>query len=318
MATTDEQYAKWGLQTPQSIIDTGQAQGGTISFVAPIRAEQAKDQLANNEAYYAAGWIPGQDGPGGQPWKTSQSGGYWELGDGKNVVYDAPVAATDGEVDSAPSGAGYRIYDTNAQDGFWSSTLKGFAPIAAVIAPAFGGVASGAINTGAGAVADQMAAGALTGAATSAMGGGNPLTGALTGAAGGAVGGFSSQLEGGANFVGPTQGNVFNPSNIVRATGTGLISAVSGGNPLVAGGSSLASSAVANATGSPIAGRLTGMATGLVGSKLSGSKATPTTLPTVVSATPSVSNTTNVNDWLHGLPETKSGFAKFANVSLNK
>ena len=109
----------------------------------------------------------------------------------------------------------------------------------------------------------SMAAGAVIGGGSAAVTGGDPLKGALIGAAGGAIGYGSSGLEGGANyklpdgFVGPpAPTGLLSPSNIANAAGKAGLAAVSGGDPLAAGVSSLLGSATTNATGEQFFGSL--------------------------------------------------------------
>ena len=70
-----------------------------------------------------------------------------------------------------------------------------------------------------GMIGGRALAGGLIGGGTAAIGGGNIGRGILGGAVSGGIGGYASGLEGGANFVGPTQGNFFTPSSLVNAGG---------------------------------------------------------------------------------------------------
>jgi len=144
----------------------------------------------------------------------------------------------------------------------------------------------------------NVGAGAVLGAASAGVSGGNILKGAILGGLGGAVSDVASGLPGGANQYSnmtslealnqPANG-LINPSNLTRAAGSAGIAALTGGNPIVAGAGSLASSvvgdAVGDATGNSTAGKIAGSAagtvTGLVGSYLTKSNPVGTTLPIV-------------------------------------
>jgi len=107
----------------------------------------------------------------------------------------------------------------------------------------------------------SMAAGAVIGGGSAAVTGGDPLKGALIGAAGGAVDYGSSLMEGGANFVGPTQQKLLSSSNLANAVGQTTLSAATGGNPMQTLASSVAGSAATNTSGSPFVGQLVSQAT---------------------------------------------------------
>ena len=169
--------------------------------------------------------------------------------------------------------------------------IGGFGGILVGLGVAFltGGAGLAAAFEGAGmsSFGASIATGAVNGAITSTITGGDPLKGALTGGVGGAIGNYASGLEGGSNYMygelDPAAGLV-NPSNLTRAAGSGLLAAATGGNPLVAAGSSLAGSVAGAATDSPITGRIAGGVVGLIGSKVTGSNTAATVTPVVTTA----------------------------------
>ena len=140
-----------------------------------------------------------------------------------------------------------------------------YAPMAIMAVSGFG-AALGNVLTQAGmnATLASVASGAASGALSSAASGGNVAKGALMGGAGGAIGSVTSNLEGGANFVGPTDNAILSPSNIASAGGSAALAAATGGNAGTAFIGSLAGSGVRNMTGSSAAGTVASKAAGLL------------------------------------------------------
>ena len=148
-------------------------------------------------------------------------------------------------------------YDNKPSQG---SKWAGLVVAGGLALTGFGTALAGALGGG---FTGSMAAGAVIGGGSAAVTGGDPLKGALIGAAGGAIGYGASGLEGGANyklpdgFVGPpAPTGLLSPSNIANAAGKAGLAAVSGGDPLAAGVSSLLGSATTNATGEQFFGSL--------------------------------------------------------------
>ena len=129
---------------------------------------------------------------------------------------------------------------------------------AMALQPELAGMLAGGTAT----LGSSIAAGALIGAGTSVINGGDPLKGALTGGIGGAIGSFASGLEGGANFVGPVD-----PSAAIAGVQTTQLVAgavKAGTGALINGGSlgdaltSAALNAGANVAGNTVAQSMAG------------------------------------------------------------
>jgi hypothetical protein len=112
------------------------------------------------------------------------------------------------------------------------------------------------------------AGGAVQGAGTSALRGGNPVTGAISGGVGGAWGSGGIGAD-----VSNAAGGGVTGSTVSGAVGGALGSAVGGGNPLLGGITGGVSGGVSGATGSGLAGNVAG---GLTRAGLASGTAAPT------------------------------------------
>ena len=134
----------------------------------------------------------------------------------------------------------------------WGKILAAAAPIVlTLVAPgigtAIGGAISGSLGLGLGAIGQGILGGAVLGAGSSLLGGGNPLTGAVSGALGGGLGGQIGGLFG----LEGAMGNVLGTSLVGAGT-----AAATGRNPF--------SGALRGALGAG-AGELSGMAANELG-----------------------------------------------------
>jgi hypothetical protein len=233
--------------------------------------QQAIQQQQQLDAYYSgAGYLPGQN-VGTSVWQPHYdpnslttrinpelaNSGSWELPNGFRLQYAKNPVEEGWYTDSSgnqvwgvnpetKSQYQYTLFDPAEKEGFWSGTLRGFMPIAAVLAPAVGGALLGgasAVGAGTGeALGSGLTYSGATGAGMAAEGAlGSGITGSLAGAGSGlssaglgtgitAVGGgIVPSLSGlsGAMLSGTDYSGMFNSG--LGTGNTGLDQAISSG-----------------------------------------------------------------------------------------
>lgn len=190
--------------------------------------------------------------------------------EGKNVDSWSSHAITGGSVKDPSHYRAWlhsqlpEIRKYEAKGGMLDKVLD-YAPMAIMAVSGFGAALGNVLaSAGMNATLASIASGAASGALSSAASGGNIAKGALMGGAGGAIGSVTSNLEGGANFVGPTEGSILSTSNIASGVGSAALAGATGGDAGAALVGSLAGSGVRNLTGSGAAGTIASKAAGLL------------------------------------------------------